>query len=553
MQGVCRSVLGPGMFAFLAMFFSATSGSAGEAFTIFDAIDQAVQSHPGVQEATADRRATEAELRQNQGTLLPQVRLEAKAGPERFDQSIPIPPLGNNQTLWGKSGVVVVRQLLFDGFASINQIWRQAARVDAGASRVLERTELVALDAAEAYINVLRYQRLIGLALDNLNNLNRISGNVEERYKGGRSGEGDLQEARERVAAGQAILAEFRQNLDEAKAQYRRAVGLEPYNLRFPGRLGGLPASKDESLAVALKYNPTIRAAGYDAEAAKYGFHATAGPFVPTISLEGSASAGRNADTFVGNRTDFTGKVVASWDVFRGGQDSWARVAAAERYAEQTARHARLQRLAFEALDKAWAARTITSERAAALANQVAAAGKAVSAYNKEYELGQRTLIDLLDAQNQYFNAQVSLASVRSVAVFADYQLLAAMGQLLAYLRAPVPLEAEPLDGRIWSVKIPPIITRLPVGPEPLNAAGHGAYTGDWWYQFWTGPKSASVPKSSDGKTSVAGVQPNACEMKANADQSAALLLDCTAPKGSALGFAAEGHSLNDVIFGRGQ
>jgi adhesin transport system outer membrane protein len=542
MLGICRLVFGSSNVLLALMIFSIGPSWAGEVFTIFDAINQAVQTNPGVEEASANKRAIEAELRQNQSTLLPQVKLEAKAGPERFDQSITPPPIGNKITLFGKSADVVVRQLVFDGFATINQIWRQAARVDAGAARVLERTELIALDAAEAYTDVTRYARLVALAQENLNNLRSIADNVETRFKGGRSGEGDFQQSRERVAAAQAILAEFRQAYDDARSKYRKVVGLEPYNLRFPGRLGGLPASKDESLAVALQYNPTIRSAGLDAAAARYGFHATAGTFVPTVTLEGRAEAGRNADTFVGNRNDFSGKIVATWDIFRGGQDSWARVQAAEQYAEQTARHARLQREAFESLDKAWAARTITSDRAAALVRQVASAGKVVPAYSKEYELGQRTLIDTLDAQNQYFNAQVSLVSVRSVAVFADYQLLAAMGQLLAYLKTPMPLDAEPLDGKLWAVKIPPFIHRLPIGPEPLNTVIPRATSiGDWWYQLWTAPKYSELSKPVIG-TNVAASQLKLCDTTDKAPSPKILFADCEATPVSAFAFAPAGY-----------
>src|SRR5207244_795986 len=161
-----------------------------------------------------------------------------------------------------------------------------------------------------------------------------------------------------------------------------------------------------------------------------------AGAFVPTISLEGRSLWAKNADTVFGRRTDVSGLVVATWDIFRGGQDMWKRAETAERYQEQTMRHARLQRDAFESIDKAWAARTVTEERIAALIRQIAADRKVIDSYSKEYDLGQRSLIDLLNAENQLFNGQVALVSARSVAVFADYQLLAAMGKLLEHLKS---------------------------------------------------------------------------------------------------------------------
>jgi adhesin transport system outer membrane protein len=456
-----------------AMLLSTACGEVrAESFSINDAISQSVRTNPGVGEAAANRRATETELRQTQSTLLPQVRLESRVGPEKFTQAI-IPPPGSGTWLNGREVSVVVRQILFDGFASINDIWRQSARVNAAAFRVRERTELIALDAAESYIDVVRYLRLVSLANQNVANHEEIFSNVKSRYAGGRAGEGDLQQATERVEAAKAAQIEFQHSLDDARSKYRKVVGVEAVNLRFPGQLRGLPPNKEGALAATLRHNPTLLAAEADKDEAKYAYHVTDGAFVPTVSLEGSASHGIDADTIFGRRDDVSGKVVVSWDIFRGGQDTWRRSEMAERFTEQTMRHARLQRDAQESIDKAWSARTITVDRIAALSRELSAAKKTIAVYRKEYELGQRSLIDLLNAENQYFGTATSLTSARGVIVFADYQLLAAMGALLEYIKTAPPTDAAPLDTiplGILPVKLPPLITSLPrSGSEPLN------------------------------------------------------------------------------------
>jgi adhesin transport system outer membrane protein len=452
-------------------------------------------ANPAIGEASANRRATEAEMRQTQSTLLPQVRLEASAGPERLNNpegrcapgtpNCTIPPipfpfqpgtLNNDQWVAGAKGSLIVRQLLFDGFATIHDIWRQWARVDAAAARSHERSELTALDAAEAYIDVVRYTRLVALAQENVQAHRKILANVQQRFQGGRAGEGDLEQTKERVDAAEVAVTEFRRSLEDARAKFRKVVGVEPYNLRAPGRLHGLPPTKDQVLAVTLTDNPTIKAAQSDVDAARQAFHASAGRFYPTVTLEGRATEGHDTDTFPGHYMQESLKVVASWDVFRGGQDAWNRTEQAERFTQASMAHARLQRDAYESVDKAWAARVITVQRIAKLQEQIASDRKVITAYSKEYDLGQRSLIDLLNAENQLFNAQVSLESARGVAVFADYQLLAAMGRLLAYLKAPHPVDAEPvlpssfgLAGLIPN-RLPPLLITLPhPGSEPLN------------------------------------------------------------------------------------
>jgi len=462
--------------SFFALFAAAAVPTvAAEPFSIQDAIRQAVRTHPGVGEAAANRRATDAELRQQQSTLLPQVRLEARTGKTRFGQKDPsVPIAGADQWSASTSQSVFVRQLLFDGFTSINEIWRQAARVDAAAARVFERTELVALDAVEAYVDVVRYQKIVADSQANVEAHRKIAANVRARFQGGRAGEGDLEQVLERVAQADASLARYRQSLEDARAAYRQTVGIEPFNLRQPYRLTRIPKSRDTALAIALKNNPTIKAAKADADAARYAFRSTDGTLSPTISLEGRAEKDYNSSvTLPGRTTNESGFLVFSWDVFRGGQDSWRRVEMSERYIEATQRHARLQREAFNSLDKAWNARTISNDQIAALQRDVASGLKVIAAYQKEYELGQRSLIDLLNAHNQYYAALVGLESVQGLAVFADYQLLAATGGLLASMNTPHPQEAAPLNeaGGFVAPKIPPVLINPPApsGPEPLN------------------------------------------------------------------------------------
>ena len=477
------------LLAIAGLILAGAPAGAAEPFSINDALKQAIQTNPGVGEASANRRATQSELRQTQSTLLPQVRIEASYGPEKFDQSrgfispsLQVPTTGAGPWRNGSQGSVVVRQLLFDGFASIHDVWRQTARVNAAASRVKERTELIALDAAEAYVDVVRYLRLVGLAQQNVANHERIFSNVNSRFSGGRAGEGDLEQSRERVENARAALAEFQRSLEDARAKYRKLVGLEPINLRFPGPLRGMPGSRDEALAVTLRFNSTIAAAQSDADAAKHAFRVTDGLFVPKLYLEGRATHYDNSFPYVTNpglpsvtHEDYSGKVVMSWDIFRGGQDVWNRSEKAERFTEATMRHARLQRDANESIDKAWNARTITATRVAALTRQLDADRKTITAFQKEYELGQRSLIDLLNAQNQFFNASVSLTSARAVIIFADYQLLAAMGTLIEYLKAPPPVDTAPVDLLSFGLpaySLPTLRVNLPqTGSEPLRVS----------------------------------------------------------------------------------
>jgi adhesin transport system outer membrane protein len=416
-----------------------------------EAIRRAVATNPRVGEAAANRRAVDQELRQVQGALLPQVRLTAAYGSERFRQTNTI----DNSTSWrpagGEAGVVV-RQLLFDGGTALNEIYRQMARSDAAAWRTQERSELVALDVAEAYLEILRFEVSLADARRNVQAHLRYLNNVESRFSGGRAGVGDVQQVRERLASARAVEAELRIRLEDAKAAYRRHVGAEPVRLRFPARLSGMPASRSAALQLTVQNNTSLLAAQSDVRAAQRQFDAALGAYGPTVAFELRNSNGRDSSQNIGSFDETSAKVVASWNIFDGGANVARRGELAERVGENQMRLSALQRAAFESIDRAWSVRENSGLRITSLQQQVRAAEQVVVAYRSEYELGQRTLLDLLNAENAVFNARLSLAAARSVAVFSDYQLMAATGALLARVSAPILREARPTPASERSV-----------------------------------------------------------------------------------------------------
>ncbi len=417
--------------------------AVSQAMSLDQAIREAVSTNPRIGEAAANRRAVDLEVRQAQGGLLPQVRLYGEAGFERGRRFDSIPSAKDDDWRRGGEGGVVVRQLLFDGGATINEIYRQMARSDAAAWRTFERAELTALDTIEAFVDIIRYSESLAAARRNIQVHRDLGQNVESRFEGGRAGVGDREQVRERLEAALAIEAELKIRLEEANAAFRRTVGKEPLALKSPPRIGGLPANKKEALELTLKSNPTLLASHSDVTASQRAYDAALGPMLPTVALEGRASSGRNSSERTGRFDDATAKIALSWDVFDGGTRAARRSELSERVTEQQLRLDALRRSAFESVDRAWAARANSGARVTSLVAQVAAAETVVKAYRSEYELGQRTLLDLLNAENGIFNAKLSLASARMVAVFADYQLLATSGRLLSRLNITPPEESR--------------------------------------------------------------------------------------------------------------
>ncbi|HOV05173.1 MAG TPA: TolC family outer membrane protein [Kaistiaceae bacterium] len=425
--------------------------SDAQAMTIEEAIRLAVSTNPIVAEAAANRRATDHELQQARGSFLPRLDLKASVGPEMFDRPGSFLPQNNRKWRTGKEVTLSVRQILFDGFSSVNSVYRSQARVDAAALRVLERSEAVALDAVEAYIDVLRHRRILGLAADNSTLHRSILGMVEQRFTQGDVGSADRDQATERVAASDVVRDEVRKSLLEAEAKFRRVVGHDPDRLSAP--VGArLPAKTLSGNLDLIENNQIIKAALADSDAARFEYEMSKGAFYPTVALTGSATVGDDLGGVSGRNNTYEAKVVASWNVFNGGIDKARKSELAERWTEKQIHVDVLRRDAREAVERSFAAVTTVASRIADLEREVAANQRVVVAYAKEYEIGQRTLLDRLDAENALFNARIQLESARAIYLFATYQLRATTGGLVAYVGAAVPQEAVASardDGRL--------------------------------------------------------------------------------------------------------
>ena len=398
--------------------------------SLADTVQLTIRTNPEILQSAANRRAIDFELRQAKGLYYPQIDLRAGVGPEWSDNTS-----RSNTTLTRYESRVTLQQRLFDGFETQSEKERQAARVDAAASRVRERSELIGLNAVEAYLDVLRTTAIVEQAAVNVQAHRRVMGAVQTRFKGGQSGIGDVHQAEARVANAEATLVASRRNQQESMITFQRVVGQEPEDLARPTTdEGALPGSSFEAVETGIQNNPTIKLAQADVDVSKAEISATKVDFWPVANLEVQGGANRNLDGIRGSNNDITALVVLSYNLYRGGIDEAEKFEFVERHAEALQRLANLKRGVAEEVRQAWNAMTKARERLANLNDQVAADEKVVVTYRQEFQIGQRDLLDLLDSENELFTSRVSAITEDYVAQFGGYRVLASMGQLLNVL-----------------------------------------------------------------------------------------------------------------------
>jgi adhesin transport system outer membrane protein len=415
------------------------------ATTIQESIQAALETNPEVGVVAADREAIEQELRQARAEYLPSIDVRGAAGPEYTDSPVTRNRVDDDdtETLLRAESQLTLTQMLFDGFATQSEVQRQIARMDSASYRVEEAAEFIALDAVEAHLDVLRNQALLELARDNLEQHGSILGQVRQLEGQGAGSIADVRQTESRLAEAQSSLAVAQGNLRDAEAFYLAVVGKPPIDLdEGVAPAFALPESPDASAASASVTSPTVQLANADVDVAQAELRAARAGYYPNLDLELGAEAGDNIDGLEGRDLNAQALLVLRYNLFRGGGDI-----AREREAFLRVKEARenlrvAQRDAEQEARVAYHALTTTRARLEALGDGVDAQRSTRDIYAQQFDLGQRGLLDLLDAENELFIDRSNLVTATFTEEFAVYRVLAVVGAMLDSLEIDRPAQA---------------------------------------------------------------------------------------------------------------
>ncbi|MGP1397873.1 MAG: TolC family outer membrane protein [Inquilinaceae bacterium] len=425
-----------GLLGLATGLMASTALSTAHAVTLEEAVAYTIYTNPEISEARNNRKAIDYELEQARGLYLPQLDVEASAGVARVGNTTTRANNTESDTFYPRQLSLILQQMIFDGFATDAEVERQAARVDAAAYRVFERAEFVGLDAVEAYLDVLRTQELIDLARANVDIHRQTLADVDQRQQAGRGSIADVQQARERLTATETTLVDIELQFEEARITYERIIGLPPGDLERPASppSEALPESVEAAVEMALESNPTIQLAAADIDTAYADFKAAESNFYPTLDLEGRATAGEELDGVEDDEYSAELLLVLRYNLFRGGIDSANRQEQIARVNEARDRLLTIERETRELVRQSWVSLQRAQRTRDLLREQVVFSEEVRGSYDQQFSIGQRTLLDLLDAENELFNARVDLVTTGYAEQFAAYRVLASMGELLATL-----------------------------------------------------------------------------------------------------------------------
>jgi adhesin transport system outer membrane protein len=406
---------------------TATSGS------LTDAAQKAIANNPEVTARFNALRAAANEQDVARGGFLPQLNLSADGG-RGYDNIRGRTP--NDGAAVNRASIGLnATQLLWDGLATKKEVDRLGHARLTRYFEFLSTSEDTALEAARAYIDVQRYRRLVELAEDNYVQHKYAFNQLQSKVKAGVGRGVDSEQANARLALADSNLTTEVANLHDVSSRYLRVVGESPAARQAPvqGLLEkGVASSNGDAVSQALARNASVSAAVENLRAVERQSEARQSAFQPKIEARARTAVGKNMDGIVGQRRDSLGEIVMNWNLYNGGSDQ-ARV---RQYADLVNQAADLRDKSCRDVRQtvAIAHNDIRKlqDQMASLDRNVLAIEKARDAYRQQFDIGQRSLLDLLNAENELYTAKRAYAN-------AEYDLQLAYARTHAATNTLVP------------------------------------------------------------------------------------------------------------------
>jgi adhesin transport system outer membrane protein len=333
--------------------------------------------------------------------------------------------------------------MLFDGFLTPNEVARNEAVVNARAYRLLGASESLALRTVEVYLDVLKRREMVALAENNLQAHRRINDQIAMRAQSGVGSTADRDQSEARLALAENNLYTEQVNLADAEANFFSAVGRMPDELEMPASIRPrIPDSVDNARAAVMSDNPLLKSAQADVHAAEKQYEAAKSRFYPRFDVELSGNADDNISGDEGHYNRWYAGVVMNYNLFNGMRDKALLQSGAHQINESMDIRNNALRVLNENLMLSWNAMEnarLQTPKARDYANYSA---RVREAYQQQFSLGQRTLLDLLDSENELFTANRRYTEVRYTEEFSMYRVVAAMGDLLRSQNVVPPTEA---------------------------------------------------------------------------------------------------------------
>jgi len=408
--------------------------SQGE--TIAEAVDQVIQTNPQVRSQVHNRLAREQEVVQAKSGYYPTLDINGAAGWAEHQEPI-------DESLNPYEATISLRQNVFRGFADKGEIARQETRVKSSAYALQGTSENLALSASNAYLDVLRNQELKKVAEENLEIHLRIADQIKLRGDSGVGSQADTEQIQGRLALAQSNVVIAGTNLHDAESNYLAVIGHLPAELMKPAAPNNLmPASLEDATLQAIGANPILKAAMADLDARQLQYEVAKAPYYPIFDIEVDQRWDDDISRVEGKRDYLLALGRVRYNLFNGFRDQGRKAETLELVSEAREIKNNTERQVVESMRLSWMAYTSVLDRIEYLRNYINSSKLTAEAYAKQFDIGRRTLLDVLDAEAEAVNARIDLIDAEYDGLYSQYRILNATGGLVQAFGLQWPEEA---------------------------------------------------------------------------------------------------------------
>ena len=394
-----------------------------------------LESNPRIAEIKANRTAVSKDLEQTRGQYYPSVDLNLGYGTDNHSDTLTRETGRDDEWDERTEASIALVQPLYHGGEIENSVQVQVAKLESAEHRVFDNAEAVALDAVIAHLEVWRQRSLLDLSRQNVTNHQEIVDHIAERQRAGVGSTADVYQANGRLTLTRTSLLEVKADLESAMANYFRLTGRLPGKLELPADFRSfIPVGKTVALDRAATCNPKLAAFAADIKAAEHEIDIRKSNFLPRINLELSSTYRDQVESSQTYEKNNAAMVRAQWNLYRGGSDRAARESAEARKRQtMLARNEEYNRISEQIADT-WNRFEISGEQIRTYEDAVTFNRQTRLAYQEQFVVGQRSLLDLLDAENELFRSSSQLITARVNEIIASYRLIALTGCLIQSL-----------------------------------------------------------------------------------------------------------------------
>jgi adhesin transport system outer membrane protein len=408
-------------------------GADSNALTLKESVVEVLNTNPVVQERLKNYRATQQDLTVSESEYYPRLDLRASAGfnsPGNLNSDVVYDKNYNNY-----ESSLILTQNLFDGFSTMHKVGYQQTRILASAYNYVEVANDAVFKMTEAYLNVMRGRELLQIANENVQINTGIYNKIKDLYDAGLTTDSEVKKIQAFLSLSRSNLTVQKNNARDTEYIFRRVLGRmpDPSQMALPVEEFPMPESIQRATMYAVEHNPSILVSTYNVKGAQELWKQRRKEYYPTIDLEVSQNyndVSKYPNGFDQPDDRFRARLVLNYNLFRGGADRAETRKQISKINQEIEIKRDIKRQIIEGLNLSWNAYEMIGAQLYDLRDYRMYSEKTLALYKDEYDLGQRSLLDLLQSQNDVINARMQLVNAEYDLKFAKYRILDAMGLL---------------------------------------------------------------------------------------------------------------------------